>query len=288
MNKILITGSNGFIGRALKNKCKSLNLEIIEEVPGDISSQNLEVSYSKNLPDHIFHLAAKTFIPSSWKNPTEYYRTNILGLSNVLEYCRKYCISMTYVSAYIYGEPDSLPISEEATPKPNNPYAQSKWLSEQLCKFYIDNYDLKIAIIRPFNVYGANQRDEFVIQKILNQALSNSDEVILSSLSGRRDYVYVEDVVNALILTIGFEGMYKPINIGYGFSYSIDEIIQIIFNQLGVQKKIVCLKEYRKNEVLDVVADISLAKKILNWQPRYNLKMGIEEVVRIMKGHNGA
>lgn len=280
MNRILITGSHGFIGNALKEKCQLLDIPLIKEIKGDISNQDLHLCYQDNIPDHIFHLAAKTFVPRSWEEPLDFYKTNVYGLLNILEFCRKHKISMTFVSAYIYGVQSKLPVSEEAIPVPNNPYANSKLIGEQLCKFYIENYDLNISIIRPFNVYGPNQDKDFIFQKILDQALSISNEIQLDSLLGKRDYVYIDDVVNALIMTIGLETGYLPINIGSGVSHSISDVIKMIFAELGIEKKIVCANKKRKNEILDVVADIARAKEILSWEPYYNMSMGIKDIIQ--------
>ena len=116
--------------------------------------------------DHVIHLAAKSFVPESWDNPYIYYRTNVLGAANVLEYCRKTECDLTALSSYIYGKPTHLPISEKHPIRPYNPYSHSKILSEELYNYYRKSFKLKINILRPFNIYGPGQKDTFVIPKI--------------------------------------------------------------------------------------------------------------------------
>lgn len=168
---ILITGSRGFIGHALKPKLKDLHFDIIE-----VNSQNGGINNPKRFEGllsqditHVFHLAGKTFIPESWKTPANFFTTNVFGTQNVLEFCRKKKASLTFVSAYIYGNPEMLPIREDNAICPNNPYAQSKYLAEQLCQFYAREFDLKVNIIRPFNAYGIGQDKRFLIPSIINR-----------------------------------------------------------------------------------------------------------------------
>ena len=114
---ILITGSDGFIGRHLKQKLlenKNYSVFELKSEKKDIAVEEIKL---KNI-DHVIHLAAKSFVPESWVNPYPFYRTNVLGAANVLEYCRKTGCNLTALSSYIYGEPIYLPISEEHPIRP--------------------------------------------------------------------------------------------------------------------------------------------------------------------------
>ena len=120
------------MGNALKRRLLSFNDNIVEiNSDQDITLSETFDHLAQERIDHIFHLAGKTFVPKSWETPKVFYETNVMGTVNVLEYCRKKVIPLTYVSAYLYGLPKSLPTSEEAGIQPNNPYAHSKYLRSE-------------------------------------------------------------------------------------------------------------------------------------------------------------
>lgn len=277
---ILITGSRGFIGSALKIKLMDLHFDIIE-----VNSQNNGINNPKIFEGllsqditHVFHLAGKTFIPESWKMPATYYTTNVFGTQNVLEFCRKNKASLTFVSAYIYGNPETLPIREDNAIRPNNPYAQSKYLAEQLCEFYAREFDLKINVIRPFNAYGIGQDKRFLIPSIINQAL-HEDSIKLHDLSPKRDYVYLSDLVNALICSMLFIDNVSVYNIGSGNSISVKNIVDAVQNLLGTDKPTISEGILRKNEVYETVADITRANIELNWYPKYSFSEGLKQIL---------
>lgn len=278
MNKrVLITGSSGFIGSNLKRELLKKNLEIIEfnDTDGDIAD---------NLPDfeniqHVFHLAGKTFVPDSWKYPKEFMRVNIGGTHNVLEFCSKHHAGLTYISSYVYGIPENLPVSESHPVSPSNPYAESKIKAEQLCFAYAEKKLFPIKIIRPFNVYGKKQPSHFLIPAIIKQVMDPSlSEIRLQDLTPKRDYVFMDDFIRALILLFekGSPGVY---NIGSGYSLSVKEIVDTILKISGKSKKVISTGEIRKNEIPDVVADITKIRNETGWVPEISFEEGIRRVV---------
>ena len=280
MKKILITGSNGFIGSALKSKLISLRHEILElnATNGNIADKEVFNKYGEENIFHIFHLAAKTFVPDSWADTFEFYNTNVIGTENVLEFCRKKEISLTFVSAYLYGKPEKLPISENDRVAPNNPYAHSKYLAEQLCEFYAREFGIKITIVRPFNVYGIGQDEKFLIPLIIRQALF--EEVIkVKDLYPKRDYIFLDDLVDALILSMNSASNFCIYNIGSGCSLSVKDIIETVKEILSTDKPVISESTIRKNEISDVVADISKARNELNWFPRHSFNEGISKII---------
>lgn len=280
MNKILITGSQGFLGSALKRKIIASGLPVLEldAVHGDISNETVFDHYKDEDISHLFHLAGKTFVPDSWERPYEFYRTNVMGTANVLEFCRKKRIALTYVSAYLYGHPECLPIPEKHPIAPNNPYAHSKYLAEQLCEFHAKHFKIKITILRPFNIYGVGQNKLFLIPHIIHQALYE-DVIKVKDLLPKRDYVYLDDVVEALILTRNAAVDFSVYNIGAGYSLSVQEIIETVQKILGTNKPIRSDNIVRQNELADVIADISRARQELQWQPRCSFHDGIKKIL---------
>ena len=274
MSLILVTGANGFIGNHLVKKLKELSHKVVELTSsnGDISRVDTWSKVDK--VDFVIHLAAKNFVPDSWDVPSSFMSTNVSGTQNVLEYCRKYSAPLVFVSAYLYGLPQRLPVRETDPIFSNNPYALSKYLAEQLCEFYANYWNLPITVIRPFNVYGPGQRPEFLIPEIIAQAQSGK-EIQIRDLNPKRDYVYVDDLVDALIKSIHAVSGYNVINIGTGISYSVGELIGIIQKVLGTQLPVYSKQVKRKQEISDVYADINQAKQILGWTPHYSLGDGI-------------
>jgi nucleoside-diphosphate-sugar epimerase len=284
MKSILVTGSSGFVGSSLINKLKGLGFNIInfDSSNGDISNYNFLKKYENIDIYHIFHLAAKTFVPDSWERPLEFYNSSVLGTGQILELCRNKNIPLTFVSAYLYGLPEKLPISEDNKVKSNNPYAHSKYLAEELCKFYSEYYNVKITIIRPFNIYGKKQKDIFLIPHIIKQVL-HDDIIKVKDLFPKRDYIYLEDLINGLIKTIDNKNQFSIYNFGSGKELSVKEIIDIIQKIAETNKEIISEKQERKNEIMNVVADISKAKNDLAWTPKYNFEDGIKEILKDLK-----
>jgi nucleoside-diphosphate-sugar epimerase len=247
MLNIAVTGSGGFIGKKLMGlREKELNffpLDTRKLIAGEASHD------APLMPDHVIHLAAKTFVPDSWKTPGEFYQVNVMGTQAVLDYCRQHHCGMTYISSYVYGVPEHLPINEEHPVAPNTPYNHSKLMGEELCEFYHRYFNLDIAVLRPFNIYGPGQDSSFLIPRIIEQAL-NENRIELQNLDPKRDYLYIDDFIDALLATINFKGFGK-FNLGSGISVSVREVAEQI-RELSEQqhKQIIASGPIRENELI--------------------------------------
>lgn len=280
MSRVLVTGATGFIGRALSAKLEEQGFDVVPlgSVDGDITRAETLTKLADVDVSHVFHLAGKTYVPDSWVHPEEFYRTNVLGTTNLLEFCKSHGISMTFVSAYVYGHPEILPIKENSRVRPSNPYALSKRLAEEACEFYADTHGLAIAAIRPFNVYGAGQDGKFLIPSIIRQALFE-EKIVVQDLVPRRDYVFLDDLVAALLATISPPKGYGVYNVGSGYSLSVSEVIDIVQDVAQTNKEIVSEKNVRSNELMDVVADISKIQCEFGWKPQYSFREGIARMI---------
>lgn len=277
MQSILVTGASGFIGKRLMPKLKEAGFDPIgcSSKEGNIWCSNFFDPYSTKQVDFVIHLAGKVFVPDSWINPLEFQLINTIGTGNVLEFCRKNNLPMIYVSSYLYGEPRYLPIDEFHPLIAFNPYALSKLNAENLCEFYAEQFNLSISILRPFNLYGPNQSNNFLIPKIIKQAI-DGNTIHLENLSSKRDYLYVDDFVGALIsCMIKQRSGLRIFNIGSGFSLGPEDIINSIATLTGAQYEIVCEENVRKNEISDIVADIKRAKFGLEWTPNTSIQAGL-------------
>lgn len=281
MTRVLVTGADGFIGRRL---CKRLLAEKYEVLThsisdGDISSFNFEL---KNI-DWIIHLAGLISVPESWENPKRYYAVNVFGTENILELCRRNGCGITFISSYVYGHPQYNPIDENHPISPNSPYNHSKYLAEELCRFYNRIFNMPVVIFRPFNIYGPGQSKNFLIPEIISQLFDNErEEIKLLDLTPKRDYIYVDDVVEALVKSIDQES-YKLYNLGSGYSISVLDLVNLTMDITGINKKITSDGKSRNNEVTDMVASIEKAKLELKWSPRVNLKEGLIQIIAELK-----
>ena len=226
---------------------------------------------------HVIHLAGRHFVPDSWAEPLEFLRVNLLGTQNIIDHCLKHGSKLIFSSAYLYGVPQYNPITEDHPVTSNNPYALSKYFGEQLIEFFCNYKGLNATTLRLFNVYGDGQNIEYLIPSILNQVAAGTD-IKVNNLLPSRDYVYIEDVVAAIILAMEPSEEYKVFNIGSGSSYSVEELIGLIKKVTESDAEVISREQYRENEVMDVVADTSSAREILGWVPKYTLEQGLRDI----------
>jgi nucleoside-diphosphate-sugar epimerase len=280
MPDILITGSKGFIGTALIKRL-AIGKETYHILEFDLAQGDVaQVMPAYPHVDHVVHLAGKTFVPQSWEQPQEFYRSNVQGTANILEYCRKTGAGLTYLSAYVYGQPDYLPIDEKHPLKPNNPYMHSKVLAEDLCQFYASHFAMNITILRPFNVFGNGQDPRFLIPELVQKIMDPSDKTVwIKDLRPKRDFIFIDDLVNAIVLAMEQGNGLNIYNVGSGKSYSVSEIASLIMEITNIHKDLKSQEEIRKNEIMDVRADIRKIQKTLNWSPNISLKEGLEKYI---------
>jgi nucleoside-diphosphate-sugar epimerase len=278
--RILVTGANGFIGKYLVSALLERGNDVFTHSKTDWDIVNKNSLESFDGINHIFHLAAKTFVPESFENPYEYFQTNVMGTVNILEYCRKHTCSMTFMSTYVYGEPKYLPIDEKHPIIGMTPYHQSKILCESICEFYSRQFNVKVVVLRPFNVFGNGQSVQFLVPKIVAQALDPEvKEISVMDLQPKRDYVYIDDLITAMLLTINSVKNYSVYNVGSGISKNVEEVILGVQSATGIIKTYTSSNQPRKSEVSDCVADVSAIQKDLGFVPKYTLASGLKAMI---------
>lgn len=283
--KILVTGGTGFIGSALVKRLAHSGHEVIAlgSRDGDIETIDITKKLQGKRVDHIVHLAGQTYVPDSWTRPAAFYRVNVQGTANVADYCRKSGAALTYVSAYVYGAPAALPIREDSVVAPHNPYAQSKFLGEMVCQQFAQSFGLNITILRPFNIYGIGQSSFFLIPKIIDQAL-HAERIELDSLTPKRDYIYIDDLVDAIAVSLGKTPSGSIYNLGSGVSISVEDVVRFVQVAAATDKPVVSKGIQRENEVMDVVADMSRFSVDFAWQPKFGFADGVAAIVGSVSG----
>ncbi len=279
---VLVTGASGFIGRPLSERLEQAGCAVIRhsDTDGDIASCPLPGGGV----NHVYHLAARTFVPDSWSDPLPFYATNVLGTVNVAEFCRRHGASLTMLSSYVYGRPRFLPISEEHPVAAFNPYGHTKLLAEEVCRYYARQFGIQVTVIRPFNVYGPGQAESFLIPTLLRQALDpEAREISIADDRPRRDYLFIDDLLALLLRTMNPQG-FDAFNAGSGCSVNPRELAELMLRAAGLEKPVVSRGEVRADEVLEMVADVEKARRIFGWEPRVSLVEGIERMIQARLG----
>ena len=278
MHNIVISGSNSFIGKHLIAKLsgnKKYKLIKMNRSFGDVKYANTW----KKLPKAriIIHLAAKTFVPDSWKNPKDFFETNIMGTLMALEYCRLNKAKFIFLSSYLYGNAKKSGTNEKSRLEIKNPYSLTKKTAEDICKYYSKKYKLQVAILRPSNVYGPGQKLFFLIPDLIKKLKKKN--FLINNTSIKRDLIHVYDLVDAIEKSFNIKSKLEILNIGSGKSYEIKKIINILqkiyCSNLVVKNK----GMVRQNEILASKLNINKAKRVLKWKPKYNLIKGLKNTL---------
>ena len=285
--RVLVTGGSGFVGRRLVRFLRDEGIQVLS--PGRDVLDVSKGCFPEQTIDWVIHLAGRTYVPASWNEPADFYRVNALGTVNVLEYCRRTKVRLIYVSGYCYGIPEALPISEAAPLKPNNPYAFSKRAAEEACHFFFECLQTPVMIVRPFNIYGPGQSTNFLIARIVEQAIDPSvGTIAVEDGTPRRDYVHLDDVIGAIESLRRNPQAGATFNIGSGESYSVAEVAELVCRAADVKKPLVSRDNRRVNDIPDVVADITAIRNATGWIPSIDLHDGLRDVVEHARRHRGS
>ncbi len=277
--RIAVTGSSGFVGSHLVKRLKELGADIAGlDIKNGVDITDWKQVQSIEQFDVLFHLAAKSYVPDSYKYPRDFYYSNVIGTINALELCRLWKSKIVFISSYVYGVPQYLPIDEKHPVAAFNPYAQTKIIGEQLCRGYSRDFDIPAIILRPFNIYGEGQNENFLIPTMIKQA--KTGKILLKDPYPKRDYVYIDDVVDFFVKVMEYRPTECEIfNVGTGISYSVREIAEMISELFGEGIELGFNDKRRKNEVMDTKADTTKAEKLLGWSPKTDVRQGLQRLI---------
>ncbi|MGI0059553.1 MAG: NAD-dependent epimerase/dehydratase family protein [Nitrosotalea sp.] len=303
--QVFVTGGAGFVGQHLvkyllekKNKViiydslKNSSITNVSDlkklgakfIKGDITDLN-HVKKSITGSDVVIHLAAQIDVQDSMKNPQYTHNVNVTGTLNVLMACVEKKIKNVIApsSAAVYGDQKDLPISENSYTSPISPYGATKLAMEHYLQAFSNCYDLNCISLRLFNVYGSGQTSSYagVITKFLQNIKQKKPLVIFGDGSNTRDFISIQDVVQAFDKSIknidGKKGRFY--NIASGKYVSIKDLAQMMIDISGKKIPIV-YKKAKKGDILHSQVSVWLAKKELGHSPRVELKEGLEGLVK--------
>jgi nucleoside-diphosphate-sugar epimerase len=309
--KVLVTGAGGFLGRAVLRRRPTEATEIrvhlgpsgceaIRPDP-DVSGLYADITDGEALGslaagvDVIVHLAGPAAVAASFEEAAEYLRAHVLGTETVVRLCHVFSVPrIVYVSsAEVYGRPSHSPVREDAPLCPRSPYGAAKVGAESIIGAAVRAHGLDAVVLRPFSVYGAGMRSTGVAGTILTQALAG-DEVQLFDTRPIRDFVLVDDVADAIWLACTARpsaSTLRVYNIGSGRGISTAELAHTAFAALGKRGRVSQRPGHDRPhaaDILELVADVTAARRDLGWEPRTPLQRGLRQTLdawNVVLGH---
>ncbi len=278
----IVYGIDNLLNGNLNNVRTLLHRKNFKFIHDDIRNNELYSKIPTDL-DAVIHLAAQIHVDRSIVNPAETFDINVSGTMKILEYARRNDIGKILFASTseVYGSANYVPMDEDHPLAAQHPYGVSKIAADRLCYTYNETYDLGIDIIRCFNFFGPRQKDSGyggVIAIFINRVLQNKPPIIYGDGNQTRDYMYVDDAVNAYDLVLKSNnnpGKYG-INFGTGTEKSVNQIAELILKYSGNQKDLSAIHvNARPTEVQRLFADISKAQKSLGFVPNIEFEKGV-------------
>ena len=305
--KALVTGAAGFIGSHLTEALLARGAQVVgidcftDYYPRAIKERNLAVNagapgfrfveaalQSTDLAalldgvTHVFHLAAQAGVRKSWGRDFQTYTENNVDASQrLLEACVGRPIEkFVYASSSsLYGDAVSIPVVEDALPRPLSPYGVTKLAAEQLCHLYWVNHRVPTTSVRYFTVYGPRQRPDMAFNRFIRAAMTGQPITLYGDGDQTRDFTFVTDAAAATIAA-GDRGVPgRAYNIGGGSRVSVNRVLEIIGALVGRPLNVV-REAAQKGDVRDTYADTSLARADLGFAPKVSLEQGLEAEYR--------
>ena len=297
--KTLITGCAGFIGShltesLLKNGNEVIGIDCFSDYyDRELKEKNLAVSLKndkftfieKDLlemdeypdVDFVYHMAAQAGVRDSWgDNFSSYTSNNIEVTWRLLEFYKELNIKKFVYSSSssVYGDAE-LPMNEKSRLKPVSPYGVTKLAAENLCYLYWKNYNIPTISLRYFTVYGPRQRPDMAINKFFSSILNGDEIIVYGDGEQRRDFTYIDDVVNAILISAESRVVGDVFNVGGGSTISVNGLINEIEEITGKKARIKYI-EKQKGDVKNTEASLEKIETVLRWKPTISIRTGLK------------
>ena len=306
---IFVTGGSGFLGSEIVKQISSSGgtaivydnfssgkKKFIEHLPrvkiikGDVRNRSI-LHKALGKSEYIINLAALPFIPDSFHYPQEFFEVNTNGTLNViLESINKKKIkNFVHIStSEVYGSAKKSPMDENHPLLPQSTYAVSKLAGEKAVFTMHKEHDFPAVMIRPFNTFGPNITQPYIIPEIIMQVLTRNHTVRLGNVNSERDFTFVSDTANGIISALfSKKAIGETINLGSGKSYKIKNIVKSVSSILDTKVTITTNKDrLRPFDVQKLVCNNKKAKKILGWEPTITFEEGLKNTIDWIKQNN--
>ncbi|HXI01575.1 MAG TPA: NAD-dependent epimerase/dehydratase family protein [Candidatus Saccharimonadales bacterium] len=318
MTTVLVTGGAGFIGSHLVERLlgrgdrvvvldnldpfydpglKRENLRLFEGngafrfEEGDIrDGAALERLFSSEGFDAVVHLAARAGVRPSIAEPILYSDVNLNGTVHLLEACRLHGVRRFVFgsSSSVYGNANKVPFSEDdPVERPVSPYAATKAAGELLCHAYHRVHGFDVTCLRFFTVYGPRQRPEMAIHKFARMILDGEPIPRFGDGSSERDYTYVDDIIDGVIASLDRLGGYHVYNLGESRRISLGNLIRLLEREIGIEASVTAMPD-QPGDVRTTWADVSRARKELDYEPRVPIEEGVRRFVAWLRLRRGS
>ncbi|MGD1995607.1 MAG: NAD-dependent epimerase/dehydratase family protein [Anaerolineae bacterium] len=300
--RFLVTGGAGFLGAALANRlaAKEHQVRVIDDLSaGDSARLDERVLFTRGSVldrpklwsllqdvDCVYHLAARVLVSESILYPSEYNQVNVGGTVSVMEAMRDAGVQRVVLtsSGAVYGEQAHQPVREDQVPNPQSPYAVSKLAAEYYVRTIGALWGIETVILRILNTYGPGQKvlpsHPPVVPRFLQQALGGGSLVIFGGGAQTRDFVYLDDVVEAMAAAATASDVdRRTINVGSGKETSINELAALVAEVVGREVEVLH-SPAESGGVSRLCADITLAQRLLGYEPRVSLSEGLRLTMR--------
>lgn|SRR3989338_575324 len=289
--KILVTGGSGFIGSNLIKRLVGLQANVDNfdlSVGLNILDSKQLTSYIKKKYDVVFHLAGFSGSVKSNKDQVNSFRINTLATINLCELICKFSKGTKLVissSRLEYGKPQYLPVNENHPTVPSSAYGLSKLVATQMAQNYHKRNNLDVTIFRTSNVYGPHPSKKFASYNIINHFIDlakiGGTSTIFGDGNQERDYLYVDDLIEAFLLAIDKKAAGQIYNLGFGKGIKFKEMVELIIKLVGsgTVKYVTWPKAYQQVETGSYVTDISKIKKELGFVPKVSFEEGIAKTI---------